>query len=270
MVAMERQLRQALQTLYELAQRYPQQDIDEYHLARQLELIPATMLAHHYLKSPQRGKFLRLLTALEERKFIYVTQNGFWRLHLTANGRHWLAQRQPAAPAEAGDQTPVYQAIALPSCSTEWQAPRPAPAPERHDRVTTIALGVVTLAAVLTIAFGILPEGPLAGHAAAKPEAASLMLTTVPTLPPPPPTSTPPPTPTAPPPHRLIVANTGGIGVVLRSAPQTGARLAALADDTVLIELGPPTTAGGETWLHVRTPDGAEGYVAARYTVDAP
>lgn len=269
---MEGQLRQALQALYELAQRYPQQDIDEYQLARQLDLIPATMLAHHYLKSPQRGKFLRVLTALEERKFIYVTQNGFWRLHLTASGKHWLAQREPVEPDEPAMTLPERHAVAPPTCGTEWQAPRPAPLPPHgyHDRFTTIALGVVTLAAVLTFAFGILPEGPLAQRAAAKPESAAITLTTVPTLPPPPPTSTPLPSPTAPPPHRLVVANTGGIGVVLRSAPQTGSRLTALDDGTLLIEIGPATTVGGEAWLHVRAPDGTEGYVAARYTADAP
>src|SRR5262249_11815136 len=69
---------------------------------------------------------------------------------------------------------------------------------------------------------------------------------------------TPRPRPTG---ERVVVANTGGIGAVLRTEPVTGQPVAALHEQQVLEVLEHRNIPGSGDWLHVRAPDGAEGWV---------
>lgn len=272
MSAQHSRLTATLRALEDLTRHHPDRDVDEYELARYLAVAPDSMPAHHYIKSPQRGKFLRVLAVLEARKFVYVTQNGFWRLHITKLGRQWLEYQESLPEPEAQTEPAVELAPeppALPPHTADvWRGPRPSQVPPRAptDRFTTAALGAATLAAVVIFAFGVLPQGPLAQRAAAQPETSSAVtLQVVPTLPPVTPT-TPPPAAT---PRAYVVANTGGAGVFLRDAPQTGAAVTALPEASRLIEVSPPASVSGTQWLHVRTTSGTVGFVSAAYTVPA-
>ncbi|MGH2355357.1 MAG: hypothetical protein ACRDJN_27420 [Chloroflexota bacterium] len=92
--------------------------------------------------------------------------------------------------------------------------------------------------------------------------------------------TTPPPRPTVTTPavvvvqRRVVVGNTGGLGVALRRSPRWDDRIPGVAwpDRTVLVVLQDGITgddgAGGTTsWLRVRGPGGQEGFVPARYVV---
>lgn len=70
--------------------------------------------------------------------------------------------------------------------------------------------------------------------------------------------ATPRPTSTG---ERIVIGNTGGIGAVLRSEPVTGQRLASLPESKVLEVLERRTIPGSGDWVHVRTPEGQEGWV---------
>ncbi|HEV8638793.1 MAG TPA: SH3 domain-containing protein [Chloroflexota bacterium] len=89
----------------------------------------------------------------------------------------------------------------------------------------------------------------------------------------PPPTRAPrpPPTPTRTPlPGQLWVANAGREGVVLRSAPGAGDRLAGLADGTALAPQGEQEQQSGRSWLRVRDPQGRTGWIAAEFVSATP
>lgn len=278
MTADDARLIETLRALQDLARHHPAHDIDEYQLARYLGLAPSTMPAHHYIKSPQRGRFLRVLAQLEGRKFVYVTQNGFWRLHITKLGRQWLDYQASLPQFEVREEAPTDESLdraartpTPPLAADVWHGPRPSQLPPRTpgDRFTTAALGAATLAAVLIFIFTVLPQGPLAQNAAAKPEVTgAVTLQTVPTLPPATATTVPAATP-LPAPRSYVVANTGGAGVFLRDAPKSGNTVTALPDQSPLIEVAPPATVDGVQWLHVRTASGVQGYVAAAYTAPA-
>lgn len=60
------------------------------------------------------------------------------------------------------------------------------------------------------------------------------------------------------------VANTGGVGAILRADPPKGPQVAALRDGTVLQVIERQTLSDGSEWLHVQTPDGAQGWVFSR------
>ena len=62
-----------------------------------------------------------------------------------------------------------------------------------------------------------------------------------------------------------VVGNTGGEGVFIRSAPQTGEKIEAWWDGSKMVQIGPDEVAGGRSWKNVRDPDGNTGYVAADY-----
>jgi Bacterial SH3 domain len=64
--------------------------------------------------------------------------------------------------------------------------------------------------------------------------------------------------------ERVKVANTGGAGAILRADPPKGRQVAALRDGTVLDVIEHQTQPDGSEWLHVRTPDGTEGWVFSR------
>jgi hypothetical protein len=60
------------------------------------------------------------------------------------------------------------------------------------------------------------------------------------------------------------IANTGGVGAILRADPPAGPRVGALRDGQVLVVLE-HRTVGDSEWLHVKTRDGnLEGWVFAR------
>jgi hypothetical protein len=66
------------------------------------------------------------------------------------------------------------------------------------------------------------------------------------------------------------VGNTDGEGVYLRKTPVMDDRIRAYADGTALTIIGEDVEGDGQSWKHVRTPDGLEGYVPSMYTTDSP
>jgi hypothetical protein len=64
-------------------------------------------------------------------------------------------------------------------------------------------------------------------------------------------------------PEQVKVANTGGLGVLLRSDPPNGRLVASLRDGQVL-EVLEHQRVGDAEWLRVRTREGTEGWVFAR------
>ena len=69
--------------------------------------------------------------------------------------------------------------------------------------------------------------------------------------------------------ERVKVANTGGAGAILRADPPKGRQVAALRDGQVLSVIEHQTLPDGSEWLHVKTQDGAEGWVFSRLTAAA-
>lgn len=63
--------------------------------------------------------------------------------------------------------------------------------------------------------------------------------------------------------ERVKVANTGGVGAILRAEPPRGRQIAALRDGQVLEVLEHRTVADSD-WLRVKTTEGAEGWIFAR------
>jgi hypothetical protein len=64
--------------------------------------------------------------------------------------------------------------------------------------------------------------------------------------------------------ERVKVANTGGVGAILRADPPRGRQVAALRDGMVLKVIEHQQLPDGSEWLHVQTADGAEGWVFSR------
>jgi hypothetical protein len=64
--------------------------------------------------------------------------------------------------------------------------------------------------------------------------------------------------------EHVKIANTGGVGAILRADPPKGRQVAALRDGTVLQVLEHRQVDDGADWLRVRTPDGVEGWVFSR------
>jgi hypothetical protein len=64
--------------------------------------------------------------------------------------------------------------------------------------------------------------------------------------------------------ERVKVANTGGVGAILRADPPRGRQVAALRDGTVLQVLEHQQLPDGSEWLRVKTAAGAEGWVFSR------
>jgi SH3 domain-containing protein len=91
---------------------------------------------------------------------------------------------------------------------------------------------------------------------------AALEETPPPTLAPPAATATsaatPRPTATG---ERIVIGNTGGIGAVLRAEPVTGRALASLPEQKIVEVLERRNIPGSGDWVHVRTPEGQEGWV---------
>jgi hypothetical protein len=68
--------------------------------------------------------------------------------------------------------------------------------------------------------------------------------------------------------EQVKVANTGGVGAILRADPPKGRQVAGLRDGTVLQVLEHRQIDDGE-WLRVRTPDGTEGWIFSRLVAPA-
>ena len=66
----------------------------------------------------------------------------------------------------------------------------------------------------------------------------------------------------------MYVGNTDGEGVYLRNSPAMDDKNKAYPDGTALTIIGDDVTGDGQTWKHVKAPDGTEGYVPAQYTTD--
>jgi hypothetical protein len=69
--------------------------------------------------------------------------------------------------------------------------------------------------------------------------------------------------------ERVKVANTGGVGAILRASPPRGRQVAALRDGMQLQVLEHQQLRDGSEWLRVKTPDGAEGWVFSRLVAAA-
>jgi hypothetical protein len=69
--------------------------------------------------------------------------------------------------------------------------------------------------------------------------------------------------------EQVKVANTGGVGAILRADPPKGRQVGALRDGTLLQVLERRQVDDGTEWLRVKTPDGAEGWVFARLVAAA-
>jgi hypothetical protein len=67
----------------------------------------------------------------------------------------------------------------------------------------------------------------------------------------------------ATPAEQVKVVNTGGIGAVMRADPPRGRQVAALREGQVL-QVIEHQNVGGDDWVHVRTPDGTDGWVYGR------
>jgi Bacterial SH3 domain len=64
--------------------------------------------------------------------------------------------------------------------------------------------------------------------------------------------------------ERVKVANTGGVGAILRADPPKGRQVGALRDGTLLQVLEHRQLDDGSEWLRVQTPEGVEGWVFSR------
>ena len=82
--------------------------------------------------------------------------------------------------------------------------------------------------------------------------------------PPPPPEPAEAQAPAAAPIEQVKVANTGGAGAILRADPPKGRQVAALREGMVLQVIEHQQLPDGSEWLHVKAPDGTEGWVFSR------
>src|ERR1051326_1828073 len=69
--------------------------------------------------------------------------------------------------------------------------------------------------------------------------------------------------------EQVKVANTGRLGAILRADPPSGRQVANLRDGTVLQVIEHQQLPDGSEWLHVRTPDGQEGWIFSRLVASA-
>ena len=69
--------------------------------------------------------------------------------------------------------------------------------------------------------------------------------------------------------EQVKVANTGRLGAILRADPPRGPQVANLRDGTVLQVIEHQQLPDGSEWLHVRTPDGQEGWIFSRLVAAA-
>ena len=71
-------------------------------------------------------------------------------------------------------------------------------------------------------------------------------------------------------PTLLVVANTGGDGVVVRRVPATGDIIRGWLDGTPMLVVGEDKQVDGKVWKNVKDPLGNVGWVAAEYLAVPP
>src|SRR5947208_2476102 len=110
---------------------------------------------------------------------------------------------------------------------------------------------------------GAVREAPTLGAGETPAGAATAVPALTPTaLPSPSPTRPPAatPTPTAPPKLFVRIANTGGLGAYVRSAPTSSASGTVWPEGTVLEVVGPDKQGDGGAWKNVRDPSDTTGW----------
>ncbi len=249
-------------------------EVDEFSVAVACGAIPAKLPRHAWVHHPLRGDLIQIITNLESEKLIYTTKRGYWGMYITKLGQRTLAALAATPQSEMTlDTLEVLPAQPEPVAEEAWETPRSAALTltRRHDHFySTLALAIAGLGALLIFAFGQSAYSPLARDSAAAP-INTAATSSIPSVLPIAAVITPVPTvaPTVQAARVYVVANTGGEGLFLRQAPKTGTRLSAWAEKTRLEEIGPAQQVGGADWLHVRAPDGSEGYVPAQFTAPA-
>jgi hypothetical protein len=73
----------------------------------------------------------------------------------------------------------------------------------------------------------------------------------------------------AAPAEQVKVANTGGLGAILRASPPKGPQVGTLRDGTTLDVIEHQTLPDGSEWLRVKTADGTEGWIFSRLVAAA-
>jgi hypothetical protein len=68
--------------------------------------------------------------------------------------------------------------------------------------------------------------------------------------------------------ERVKVANAGGAGAILRADPPKGRQITSLREGTVL-QVIEHQDVDGSAWLHVKTPDGTQGWVFSKLIAPA-
>ena len=66
----------------------------------------------------------------------------------------------------------------------------------------------------------------------------------------------------------LRVGNTDGEGVYQRRTPRMEDKIRPWRDGTPMVIVGPAEVGDGQTWNHVRAPDGTEGYIPVQYLIN--
>ncbi len=249
-------------------------EVDEFSVAVACGAISPKLPRHAWVHHPLRGDLIQIITNLESEKLIYTTKRGYWGMYITKLGQRTLAALAATPQSEMTlDTLEVLPPPPEPVAAEAWETPRPAALPftRRHDHFySTMALAIAGLGALLIFAFGQSAYSPLARDSAAAP-ISTAATPSIPTVLPIATVITPTPTvaPTVAAAKVYVVANTGGEGVFLRQAPKTGTKLSAWAENTRLEEISPAQQVAGAGWLHVRAPDGSEGYVPAQFTAPA-
>ena len=149
---------------------------------------------------------------------------------------------------------------------------RPQRRGARTFLVGFLLIGVVGLSGSLSLGGSILLASPaptplpiLTPTFTGTPVPATLTAILPSATPSPRPSATPSPTPTATPTQTLaVVLGTGGFGVMLRDAPN-GNPLRGLFDGVEVEIIGGPLRIEDETWWHVRTSEGEEGWVLSNF-----
>jgi hypothetical protein len=177
--------------------------------------------------------------------------------------------------------------MGLPAGHPTTRSPRYALGPGADlpiARIVAILLIVLPLAAIwLASNFARAAPSPAAEEIATFDPKSVLLSDQTPHFLPTPVAAIPPDTSTGPPPsaddqsqatanssvEQVKVANTGGVGAILRADPPKGRQVGALREGTVLQVIEHQTLPDGSEWLHVRTPDGLEGWVFSRLVTPA-
>jgi predicted nucleic acid-binding Zn ribbon protein len=137
--------------------------------------------------------------------------------------------------------------------------------PQRALWVLVALISILAVAALAAIALFSMPSIPSRGTVQAPVSSPSAEpIDEPPTAVPPSPV--PQPEPTSEPIEYVRVANTGGLGIVLRREPNTtAARVVARAENAVLRVVGPDQLVSGRVWRQVEDAQGNRGWTPAEF-----